>query len=352
MAESSSEKTEQPTPKRLRDAREKGDIAKSQEVVSVCGVLVLFAYLLAMSPDLFANLMQLVDVTIEKATTLSYEEAKRELLPLFITELIRFIAPLLVCLVFFTLLGFLIQNGFIFAPKAAQPKLENLNPQQWFKKVFSKKNLFELVKNIIKIVLLTLAVFMALKNSLREILAISDFTALNIAKLCGYLVKELFIFTLIAFIVIAVFDFLYSKHSYIKKHMMSRDEVKREFKEQDGDPIIKSKRRQLHQEMINQGKLDQVRKAKVLIVNPTHFAVAIDYDKEKAPLPYMLAKGEGSLALAMIEVAKQENIPIMRNPPLARALYKDGFENEFIPQDLLIQVAEVLKVVMSLEQNN
>ena len=152
----------------------------------------------------------------------------------------------------------------------------------------------------------------------------------------------------VAFAVLAALDFLYTKYKYNKDHMMSIDEVKREYKEMEGDPQIKQKRKQLHQEMINQNTLSKTRKAKVLIVNPTHFAVAIDYEPGRTDLPVVLAKGQGDLARRMIKIAQEENIPVMRQPPLARALYAEGNEDEFVPRDLLIQVAEILKIVSKL----
>lgn len=132
--------------------------------------------------------------------------------------------------------------------------------------------------------------------------------------------------------------------------MSQKEEVKREFKESEGDPLIKGKRKQLHQEMIAQNQIANVRKAKVLVTNPTHFAVALDYEKDRTPLPVILAKGQGVLAQRMIETAREEGIPIMRNVPLARSLYEQGTENAYIPQDLIGPVAEVLRWVQSLRQ--
>ena len=129
---------------------------------------------------------------------------------------------------------------------------------------------------------------------------------------------------------------------------MSIDEVKREYKDSEGDPLVKGKRKELYRELMNQNALASVRKAKVLIVNPTHYAVALDYDAEKTPLPVIVAKGEGVLAQRMIEEAKQAGVPIMRNVPLAQALYREGTENAYIPRDLIGPVAEVLRWVQGL----
>ena len=147
---------------------------------------------------------------------------------------------------------------------------------------------------------------------------------------------------------LAALDFFFQKWQFTKNNMMSKDEIKREYKESEGDPLIKSKRKQLHQELINQNSLQKVRKAKVLVVNPTHYAVALDYEKDKTPLPVILAKGQGELALRMMEVARQEGIPIMHNVSLAQSLYAEGTEDSYIPRELIGPVAEVLRWAQSL----
>ena len=166
----------------------------------------------------------------------------------------------------------------------------------------------------------------------------------------GAAVGELLLYSAGAFAVVAAVDYLYQRYKWTNDHKMSIDEVKREYKESEGDPMIKSQRKQLHREMINQNTVSNVRKAKVLVTNPTHYAVALDYDKDKTPLPVILAKGEGWLAQRMIAAAKEEGIPIMRNVPLAQALYREGTENAYIPRDLIGPVAEVLRWVESLKQ--
>ena len=131
---------------------------------------------------------------------------------------------------------------------------------------------------------------------------------------------------------------------------MTKDEVKREYKEMEGDPHIKGKRKQLHQEMLAQNTLSNVRKAKVIVTNPTHFAVALDYEKDRTPLPVILAKGEGLMARRMVEIAREEGIPVMQNVPLARSLFAEGTENAYIPKELIGPVAEVLRWVQSLQE--
>lgn len=152
-------------------------------------------------------------------------------------------------------------------------------------------------------------------------------------------------------VLLAALDYLFQRWQHTKQLRMSKDEVKREYKEMEGDAQIKSKRKQLHQELISQGATESTKKATVLITNPTRIAVALYYEEEQTPLPIVLAKGEGALAQRMVAAAKEEGIPIMRNVPLAQALLSDAKENAYIPGDLVQQVADVLLWVKSLDKD-
>lgn len=345
-----SEKTEQPSAKRLRDAREKGDIPKSTEVVSASTVLVVIAYFIASAFDIFKNLSTTLAYILENAPKMPYDEALELISGTVISSALAIVMPIVGFVIIAALISLLAQTGFLFAPKAAMPKLENLNPAKWFKQVFSKKNLFEFVKNIIKVVVLAVAVYLASRSHVQELFKIPGSSIGSLWVICGSLFKDLALYSIVAFSILAALDFVYTRFKYTKDHMMSQEEVKQEFKESEGDPHIKQKRKQLHQEMSNQATLAKTRKAKVVIVNPTHYAVAIDYDAKTTKLPIIVAKGQGDMAKRMMEVAKQENIPIMRQPPLARALFAEGNENEYVPADLLVQVAEVLKVIAKFQK--
>ncbi len=346
----SGEKTEQPTDKRLRESREKGDVAKSTEIVSAAGVIGALAYFIMFGETIYTRISEGMEFTFTHAPVMEYQEAVETIGGLFIEISLSLILPMVAIVMASTLVSLLVQVGFLFAPKAAIPKLSNLNPQKWFKQVFSMKNLFDFVKNILKVVILSVAVYVAITKNSRMIFKLPETDLRMVIVASGMLLKTLLIYTVGAFAVIAAVDFLYTKFKYTKDHMMSKDEVKREFKEMDGDPLIKSKRKQMHRELLNQQTISKTRKAKVLIVNPTHYAVALDFDKDKDPLPIIVAKGEGEMAKRMIEAAKEENIPIMREPPLARALYSQGEEDQYIPQDLLLQVAEVLRFLQSVQK--
>lgn len=344
------EKTEQPTPKRLRDARQKGDVPKSQEVPSAAIVLCIFGYFIAMGPSIFRDFSDLLDFILANAISRPYEETLKMMLPAAAALAVKIAAPVLGIAMAAALVGNIGQIGFLFAPKAAAPKLSNLSPSKWFKKVFSKKNAIEFAKNILKVAILSFAVYKALSSNLRELMALPSSSTPSMWIMAGGLMKELAIWCGGSFAAVAALDFVYTRLRYTKEHMMSIDEVKREYKEQEGDPLIKSKRRQLHQEMANQSAVASARKAKVLIVNPTHFAIAVDYDAEKTPLPVVLAKGQGDLARRMIEAAREEGVPVLRDVPLAHALFEEGVEGQSIPPDLLPAIAKILRYVQAVDR--
>ena len=328
-----SDKTEQPTPKRLRESREKGDVCKSQDIPSALTVLALSVYIVATGRQLLEALLTMMEIPMRLMSEPYVEAAPRAAEATFSAAL-SVVAPIVGIVMAVALIANLGQVGVLFAFKAAMPKLENVSPAKWFQKVFSLKNLVEFLKNIIKVVVLSATVWIVMRDHLPTLFAIQKGTIWTMWEVLGMAVKDLF-----------------QKWQYNKQHMMSKDEVKREYKEMEGDPQIKGKRKQLHQEMLSQNTLGNVRKAKVLVTNPTHYAVALDYEKDRTPLPVILAKGEGFLAQRMMQVAREEGIPIMRNVPLARSLFENGTENAYIPKDLIGPVAEVLRWVQSLQRN-
>ncbi len=345
----SSDKTEQPTPKRLRDAREKGDICKSQDIPAVATVLGITIYFIIMGPDILKMLLELVEfpmLVMHQPFSKSLSAASE----MAIDITLKLVVPFVAYVMFLALVANLAQVGFLFAPKAAEPKFENMNPSKWFSKVFSMKNLVEFLKNIIKVVVLGLVVVYVLNKDMHILFQLETLSIFDFWTTLGKIVGELLMLVTGAFACIAILDFMYQKWKYTKDHMMTKDEIKQEYKDMEGDPHIKSKRRELLREMVTQDSMGRVRKAKVIVTNPTHFAVAIDYEKDKTPLPVIVAKGEGHLAKRIIKVAEEEGIPIMRNAPLARELFATGTENSYIPSNLIKPVADVLRWVQSLQK--
>ncbi|ABM30022.1 type III secretion system export apparatus subunit SctU [Nitratidesulfovibrio vulgaris] len=344
-----SDKTEQPTPKRLREAREKGDICKSQDIGSAVTVLAVAGYFAFAGESIFASLMEVTELSM-RHMAMPFDEA----LPLLGTAVVHaavgIVLPVVGLAMMAAFLGTLAQTGVLFAFKGAMPKLENISPGKWFKKVFSMRNAVELLKNCIKVGVLGWAVWKVMSDHMRGLFAIPDGDIGLLLKVLGTAARDMVLMAAVVFCVIAALDYLYQRWQYNKQHMMTKDEVKREYKEMEGDPHIKGKRKQLHQEMLAQNTLSNVRKAKVIVTNPTHFAVALDYEKDRTPLPVILAKGEGLMARRMVEIAREEGIPVMQNVPLARSLFAEGTENAYIPKELIGPVAEVLRWVQSLQE--
>lgn len=344
----SDEKTEQPTPKRLRDAREKGQVAKSQDVPSALTVMAVAVYLFALAPDMLKTIMTMGEIPM-LVMNRPFPEALGIVVAATLSCALRVAGPLIGLVMATALCANLMQVGVLFSIQSALPKLDNISPDKWFKKVFSLKNAVEFLKNILKIAVLGVTVFFVFTRALPGLFRIPGGEAGDMWRILGSAAGDLLIAAAGVFCVIAAADYFFQKWQFNKQNMMSKDEVKREYKESEGDPLIKSKRKQLHQEMIAQNQLAAVRKAKVLVTNPTHFAVALEYEKGVTPLPVVLAKGQGVLAQRMIRVAEEEGIPIMRNVPLARGLFEQGAENAYIPQALIGPVAEVLRWVQNLQ---
>ena len=344
-----SEKTEQPTTKKLRDAREQGQVCKSQEITSAAGILVVFGYMIAFWEFWEKHIRGLFSLPFS-VMHLPFHEA----LPLAVDGIwniaLLLVFPVLGLVVLAALLANMGQVGVLFSMKAAMPSLNKLNPQQWFKKVFSKKNLLELCKSIIKTVILAYIVQKIILESIDAMIKATVYGLVPQLSMLGDIIFNMYIYTCMAFVTVAAIDYLLQRKIYIKELMMSKEEVKREYKEMEGDPHIKSQRKQLHMEMAMNESMEKVRQASVLIVNPTHVAVALYYKEGKTPLPIITARGEGALARRMVRIAEEEGIPIMRDVPLARGLFSQAREDAYIPGEFIEPVAEVIRWVREITE--
>ncbi len=347
-----SEKTEQPTPKKLREAREKGQLAKSQEVNSAAVIIVIMGVFMLRFP---ANKEQLgvLYTTALASMSLPFREGLIQMGQSAVYTFIFVAGPFVLVAPLAALLAHLAQVGMFFSVKAAMPKLDKLSPKQWFNKVFSKKALLELGKTVIKVVVLAWIAHKVVTESLDALLKGGMVSLDLFLQVFSGSLAQLFRWCALVFAAVAVVDYLLQKKLHLSQLMMSKDEVKREYKEMEGDPMIKSQRRQLHREMVMNDTIQQTRKATVLVTNPTRIAVALYYkDEEETPLPVITAVGQGAVAQKMREVAEEEGIPIMQNVPLARDLLEHGEVYNFIPTELIQPVAEVIRWVNELAERN
>ncbi len=349
MADSAGEKTEMPTPKKLRDARQKGQVCTSKDIVSTAILVVLFALLGWMGVALVDDSSMLLDYIGDRMGEDPFAATRQAMA---MTALIickhSFIFVLVAAMI--GIVGNVAQIGFLFTFEPIIPKMEKLNPVEGAKKIFSMKNLFEFLKNVVKVCFLGYLLYKIIWASVPELLTMCYGTVDDIFPCLKLMLKRLAVYTAFGYIVIAVVDRLFQGRNFTKQMMMTKDEVKREYKEMEGSAEIKQAQRQFRDEILNgPDPVKAAKKASVVVTNPTHLAVGIRFKAEEAPLPRICALGAGRIAKIIRETALAEGIPIMEDRPLARALYAEGRVEDFIPESLIEPVAEVLKWAKQLQ---
>ncbi|NRP76047.1 Yop proteins translocation protein U [Ensifer psoraleae] len=337
-------KTEKPTPKRLRDLRKQGQVARSKEVVSAALIVAFFALFFASLPSMINRLeaMILMPLPLLEGDFLSITQ---KLLQFYIAELRSMLAVFIGIVLVVGLGANIVQNGPMFTPKAVAPSLRKLNPSENVKTIVSLRNLIELAKSITKVLIIGLVLLLVLRDGMHALVWAPSCGIPCLSAVTGNLLLGIAIYTAMTFLTVAIADLALQRWRFTKKNMMSRGEVHREYKESIGDPLIIRKRKQLHMELLSKAMIDQSRRATVLITNPTHIAVAIYYDGRQTPLPMISAIGTDFMAQRMIDAAVATAVPVMRNIPLARALLEDGLVDEYIPSHLLEPLAEVLRAL-------
>jgi type III secretion protein U len=345
-----SEKTEQPTQKRLRDARKKGQVAYSKDFTQTCLIMAIFGYLLVDGGRLMGKIGELIILPGDFLTQ-PFINALKALLIQYLVDLVIILLPFVLIVLIIGIFADALQVGIFFAFEAIKPSGKKLNVVQNAKNIFSKKNFIEFLKSSIKVVLLSVLVYFIIKDHLDILMKVPLGGIPMVGAATASMVKIMIINISIAYVVIALFDLIWQRLKFRKDNMMTKDEVKREYKEQEGDPHIKGKRKQLHKEMAMGDAGAQTKKSSAVISNPTHYAVAIYYKESETPLPIVLTKGEGETALYIIRVAHEAGIPVFQNIALARALSAKAEIDQYIPLEFMEPVAEVLRMVKELSQD-
>lgn len=350
------EKTEPATQKKLSDARKEGQVAKSREIANGMGMMALFlilrfwignmsTQLLSVFPLIYGRISENVrfwrGYMPENDTLLVFRE--------MLIQVITIIAPILA-------IGFLIaficdiaQVKWRPTTKPMRPKLSKLNPLSGLKKIFSVNSLVELVKSIAKIGLIVYICYNYLKDKWRFLFLLYDMPLLQALQLIATTVTDLGIRVAALYMIIAAADYVYQKVKFARDMRMTKQEIKDEFKQAEGDPQIKGKIRQRMREASQRRMMQDLPRADVVITNPTHYAVAIKYDPEVADAPLVLAKGEDYLAAKIKEIARENHVEIVENKPLARMLYANVDVGQMVPPELYQAVAEVLAFVYHLQ---
>jgi type III secretion YscU/HrpY family protein len=343
------DKTEKPTPKKLEDARKKGDVSKSKEVTSTVVLLVWLgagAGAIAFGTPRVAALFDALFTVLGSGWgDAGFAVAARAIGGQALELGLILVALLLLPPAAVGLLTDFLQAGPVLSFEKLKPNLDHLNPVAGVKRMFSMDNLVEVVKAVLKTALLFAIGWLVVKAALPQIVGLARSPSQPpqvIGALVWHLTLQAVAWTLGVFALVSLLDAVYQRHSFIKKMRMSMRDIKQEMKESEGDPIVKQQRRQAHQEWSQRNATQAARNANVLVVNPTHVAIAIDYDKEETPVPTIAAKGEDHVARAMRAAAEEAGVPVVRNVPLARDLLARAEVGEIVPADLFEVIAEVI----------
>ncbi|MBF0621518.1 MAG: flagellar biosynthesis protein FlhB [Magnetococcales bacterium] len=352
MAEDSDKdsKTEEPTPKRLEESRKKGQVATSREVSTAflfLGTVLLFFFQGQALWQSLQNKMrfllsgQITDDLTREGVELLFEE--------LVIEVMKDLLPFFMTLMVLAILAALVQHGFMVSWEAVAPKFSKVNPLSGLKRLFSMRSLVEMIKSVIKMTIIGVVVWWAIEDSAMQALVLTDTTIMEIVSMLGNDSMKVIWNVTMAFVLIAILDFLYQKWEYIKGLRMTKQEVKDEMKQMEGDPLLKGRIRQIQREMAQRRMMQEVPEADVVITNPTHFSIAIKYTPGEMSAPKVTAKGRGPVAGRIRERAKESGVPLVENPPLARVLYRDVELDQSVPPDLFKAVAEVLAYVYNLK---
>jgi flagellar biosynthetic protein FlhB len=352
MAErSAAEKTEKPTPRRLQKARQGGQVPQSQELAAALTLLALLLVLAISGPSLFAWCKSRIESGLSGETSafataetfIVYQNKK-------IADALIVMLPVLGTLCAAGIISSLVVGGWTFTSKSLEFKWNALNPAAAVQRAFNMRSLIHLLASILKLAFVSLIVWIYLRDRFEALAALRWAWSTQLLAAIGQIVLGVGIRIGIAILILGIADAVYQKWHYIEDLKMTREEVKQEHKDTDGDPKVKSRIRRIQIEMSLKRIRQQVPKANVILVNPTHVAVALQYDSKTMDAPILLAKGADLVAQRIIEIGRAYGIPLVRRPTVARAIFASVKPGQSIPESLYVAVAEVLAMIHRLRQ--
>lgn len=337
-------RTEDPSEHKLRKAREEGRIPKSQELTGGLVLLLPVLTLILLAPWLLRGFVQVIRFYMERCTTASLTDG--ELLMEFLYAMVRMVLPIAATAIVAGITANVIQNkGFIFTTKTIEPKMSKILPKfgEYFKKtLFSFEGAFNVVKSIVKVAVIFIAAYLLIRSETRQLISLMNTNFWDGVVFIAETTAKLLIITSIIFIIIAIPDYIVQKKQFMESMKMTKQEVKQEYKELEGDPLVKGRLRQYMHEMLRRNIPAAVAKSDVVITNPTHYAVAIQYDSSTMAGPMVMAKGVDALARRIREIATENKVPLVENRPLARALYAEVEIGEMVPENYYQALAVIL----------
>ena len=347
------DKTEKATPKKLEDARKEGRVARSSDLINGLMLLLMFFVLRIFGNFMAKGFLESFVKYYNKTADISMEifDVKQavNLGNEIVFDIVIACLPVLIGSFLVAFVGNVVQIGWKVTTKPLKPKLDRLNPIGGLKRMFSQEKVVELIKSILKVLAIAIVAYNEVKDRWLFILNLYDFEFMQAIVNIFDIVLDVGVKISVLFVIIGIADFGYQKWKHLHDLRMSKQEVKDEMKQSEGDPQVKGRIRQKMREGARRRMMQELPKADEVITNPTHFAVAIKYDKEKAEAPYVLAKGADYVASTIKEAAKEHKIEIVENKPLARMLYYNVEIGEQIPPELYQMVAEVLAYVYSVK---
>lgn len=350
MLSMSGDKTEDPTPKKKKDARKQGNIAKSSEVNTAMTFLAILVVVYTMSDFIVFEIKNfMVNMLSGNLSMTINNNTIKVLMFKIILSFMKVILPICLIIMVFGIIGNLIQTGFFFSGESLKPKFSKLNPINGFKNMFSLKSLVNLVKSIVVISVMVAIGYSFMNNNFAGIVKSGDIYTPYLFDTIVDLIKNILGTIAMVVVAIAILDYAYQKYSHNKELKMTKQEAKEEYKQMEGDPHIKGKIKQKQRQMANQRMMQAVPSATVIVTNPTHISIAIRYEQGVDKTPVVVAKGADQVAFKIREIAKSHDVPIIENIPLARLIYREVEIDQEIPEEMYKAVAEVLVAVYKIK---
>lgn len=350
MASEEQEKTEQASDTRKEDFRKKGQVAQSKELASALFLLAGAGAIFMLSRFFLSQFVEIFHFSFGAEMVSAVREGDMyTAIKVAGSKMFILTAPVLLITLIVGIGSSVVQVGFLNVEDALQPKLEKLNPLEGLKRIFSLRSVAEAVKSILKLLFICAVAALVVKSEIIKVPSLIQFSAEQLVNYMGLITVKLMAGIGMAMVVLAGADYFFQRWDLNKKMMMTKQEVKEEHKQREGDPLIKSRIRRVQREMANRRMMDKVPQADVIITNPTHIAVALKYD-QNLPAPQIIAKGADLIAEKIKAIAKEHNIPVIENKPLARTIFKTLKIGQVIPKELFVAVAEVLSYVYRLRR--
>ncbi|MBI4734041.1 MAG: flagellar biosynthesis protein FlhB [Rubrobacteridae bacterium] len=344
-------RTERATPKRRSETRKKGQVARSMEINSALVILAIFFALKMLGQNLFSDLKDLVVYFLSSSSTIDLTEKNVSLLFMNVSiYVLKMILPIVLIAAVAGIIASIAQTGFMMTLKPLAPKLSKISPKTGIKRMFSSKSVVDLLRSLIKIAIISYLAFSIIRDRYPEINQTINMDLYGIIITFTSIAYELGLKTGIALLILAIVDYFYQKYSFEQSIKMTKQEVKEEHKQAEGDPRVKSMIKRKQFEMSMRRMMQAVPTADVVITNPVHLAIAIKYDVSEMSAPRVIAKGQRLIAERIKELARENDVPVVEDKPLARSLFKNVEVDQEIPVDLYKAVAEVLAYVYQLNK--